>query len=142
MSSQQIQSSKLKTTNRNLRIYKPLAPKPSAVKPLTPKVLAPKPLAPKPLASKPLAPKPLALTPQPKPISLSLNQNFSDEMGVNSNFLMEYRTDTLMIPRANEELDYSLRENNQENCFYEEDIPIDILDVEEECFNTEDLMVS
>ncbi len=143
MSPQQIQSSKLKMTNRNLRTYRPLAPKPLVLK-----CLATTPLALKPLTATSLAPKPLTtplatspLTPKPKSIPLPQDRNFSDEIGVNSNSFMKYGTDTLMIPRTNEEFDYSLQENNQENYFHEEDIPIDILNIERESFNAEDLMV-
>lgn len=61
----------------------------------------------------------------------------------NSNLFTEYEANALMIP--NEESSYSLQENNQENYFYEEGIPLDILNVERESFNVEnveDLAVS
>jgi len=56
---------------------------------------------------------------------------------------MEYRADTLMIPRADKELDHyvHLQENNQENYFHEEVVTVDILNVEERSFS-EDLTVS
>jgi hypothetical protein len=149
MSSQQLQSSKLKMTSQNLR---PLAPKPLTPKflgtiPLVPKPLVPKrtPLAPKSLRTTPLAPKPLApkrtpLASKPlksMPIPLLQDQNFSNEME-NSNLFTEYKANALMLP--NEESSYySLQENNQENYFYEEGIPLDILNVERESFNVENV---
>lgn len=149
MSSQQLQSSNLKMTSRNLRLsaptplaskpLRPLAPKHLATTPLAaPKPLALRPLAPKRLVTTPLVPKPL--TPKPTPIPLSQDQDSSNEMEVNSNFFFEYETtEALMIP--NEKSAYSLQENIQENYFYE-DIPLDILNVERESFNAEDQMVN
>ena len=138
MSSQQIQSSKLKVTNRTYKplTQKSLAPRPLASRPLAPRLLAQRPLAPRPLtqvttplvATAPLVTAPLATT------SLTFS-NFSDEMEVNSNFFIKYGTEdsTLMIPETNKEYDYSLQENNQEIIYVHDG---------DDNVNAEDLMVS
>jgi hypothetical protein len=170
MSSQQtynVQSSK-KLANRNLRTHRPLAPKP--LKP-SPSVAATRPLAPKPsVVTIPLAPKP-SVTARPfvsnssesplgTPKSLLQNQKYSNEMVANPNFLMEYRTDTLMTSRPNIRLNAyqdvetnevyendqvetnEVHENDQEVQFYEEDTPVDILNMKSQSFSEEGLMVS
>ena len=124
MSSQQNQSSKLKVTNQKLRTYKPLTQKS-----LAPKPLVPRPLAPRLLAQRPLAPRPLTQATTPLVATASLVttpltfSNFSNEMGINSNFFIEYGTEdsTLMIPEANKEHDYSLQKNDQEIYIHDED---------------------